>query len=249
MVVLKVGIIVAMALAAMSSAQSANPGVGINPKAQGATTDVTESTGPNGSEDWLNTGIKGDGWNPPFMTLEDIYHISLQDFYNGTGARCVRYNKFFQSAGLKYNVDPVILAVIAMQESSCNAHAGGPTPGLMQVSCANYPHHKCTNSTQDNVDAGTKYLRSQIDAAGGNAIQAFGSYNGWFTAGSGLNGNKGLTQDYPCSSEGQANGEPQNLDYLHQVLNGWLMGLDVYGSDNWIGTYKCDQSCSDGSLC
>jgi hypothetical protein len=39
------------ALAAMvttTQAQSANPGVGSNPNAQGATDDVTPSTGPNG---------------------------------------------------------------------------------------------------------------------------------------------------------------------------------------------------------
>jgi hypothetical protein len=52
-----------------------------------------------------------------------------------------------------------------------------------------------------------------------------------------------------CSSEGQSDGVPRNLDYLHQVLNGWLMGLDVYGDDDWIGTYESDQSCSDGSKC
>lgn len=178
-----------------------------------------------------------------------MYHISIDDFYNGIGSACQQYDQYFQSASSKYGIDAVILAVIAMQESSCNADAGGPTPGLMQVSCDNYPNGQCTDSIQDNVDAGTHYLKSQLDSAGGNAIEAFGSYNGWFTANSGLNNNQGLTEEYPCSSEGQSNGVPQNLDYLHQVLNGWLMGLDVYGDDSWIGTYHCDQSCSDGSKC
>lgn len=165
------------------------------------------------------------------MALEDIYYISLSDFYGGFGAPCAKYDQYFQSAGSGFGVDPVILAVIAMQESSCNADAGGPTPGLMQVSCDNYPDGVCTDSIQDNVNAGTNYFVTQLDNSGGNVLQAFGSYNGWFTANSGLNNNKGLTADYPCSSEGQANGVPQNLDYLHQVLNGWLMGLDVYGAD------------------
>ncbi len=201
------------------------------------------------SEDWLNTGITGDGWTPPYLALSDVIHISLDQFYSGIGSSCAQYDQYFQSAASTYSIDPVILAVIAMQESSCNADAGGPTPGLMQVSCDNYPNGQCTNSIQDNVNAGTSYLSSQLDAAGGNAIQAFGAYNGWFTAGSGLNGNRGLTQNYPCSAEGQSNGVPQNLDYLHQVLNGWLMGLDVYGDDSWIGVYHCSQSCDNGSLC
>jgi hypothetical protein len=65
-------------------------------------------------------------------------------------------------------------------------------------------------------------------------------YDGWFTTGSGVNGGKGLTVEYPCSEEDRANGVPQRLDYLHQVLNGWFMGLDVYGDDGWTGAYKCD---------
>lgn len=136
-----------------------------------------------------------------------------------------------------------------MQESSCDANAGGPTPGLMQVSCENYPNGVCTTSIQDNVNAGANYLRQQLDANNNNAIAAIGNYNGWFTAGNGLNGNKGLTKGYPCSSEGKSNGEPQNLDYLHQTLNGWFTGQDPYGDQNWIGTYKCQGNCNSGHVC
>jgi hypothetical protein len=119
----------------------------------------------------------------------------------------------------------------------------------MQVSCANYPNGVCTNSIQDNVDAGANYLRQQLDASNNNAIAAIGSYNGWFTAGSGLNGNKGLTQSYPCSAEGQSNGEPQNLNYLQQTLNGWFTGQNPYGDQSWIGTYKCQGNCNGNNLC
>ncbi|KAI9929590.1 hypothetical protein ASPWEDRAFT_183944 [Aspergillus wentii DTO 134E9] len=247
MTVLKALTLTTLAVA-IANAQSANPGVGSNPKAQGATEKVTSNTGPNGSEDWLNTGITSDGWDPPFLAINDIYHINRDQFYSGIGSPCKQYDGYFQTAGDNYGVDPTILAVLAMQESSCNADAGGPTPGLMQVSCDNYPNGQCTDDIQDNVNAGANYLVGQLNASGGNAIKAFGSYNGWFTAGSGLNGDKGLTKDYPCSEEGKSNGVPQNLDYLHQVLNGWMMGLDVYGDDNWIGTYKCDQSC-DNNVC
>lgn len=212
--------------AASANAQSANPG------------DVTSNTGPNGyvpstcqkhnyrSEDWLNTGITDDGWNPPYMALEDLYHITLDDFYNDVGSPCSQYDQYFQNAGFKYSVDPVILAVLAMQESSCNANAGGPTPGLMQVSCDNYPSGQCMDSIQDNIDAGMNYLASRLNSTGGNAIEAFGSYNGWFTANSGLNDNKGLTVGYPCSSEGQSNCIPQNLDYLQSGAD-WL--VDGFG--------------------
>jgi hypothetical protein len=59
----------------------------------------------------------------------------------------------------------------------------------------------------------------------------------------------GMTQDYPCSAQGQANGEPQNLDYLQQTLNGWFTGQDVYGDENWIGEYQCSGNCDNGNLC
>jgi hypothetical protein len=39
------------------------------------------------------------------------------------------------------------LAFIAMQESSCNADAGGPTPGLMQVRVLR--HYKLTEINAD----------------------------------------------------------------------------------------------------
>ena len=120
----------------------------------------------------------------------------------------------------------------------------------MQVACENYPDGKCDgHSVADNVDAGTKYLSDRLGENNNNAIAAIGAYNGWFTANSGLNNNKGLTTDYPCSSEGQSNGEPQNLDYLQQVLNGWFQGKSVYGDDNWIGTYQCKGYCAGDNQC
>jgi hypothetical protein len=48
MAVLKSITLTSLALAIGATAQSANPGVGKNPKAQGATENVTPSSGPNG---------------------------------------------------------------------------------------------------------------------------------------------------------------------------------------------------------
>lgn len=77
----------------------------------------------------------------------------------------------------------------------------------MQVDCGNYDDHSCNGkSVQDNVNAGAKVLTQNINNAGGNIVKALGEYNGWFVAGSGLNGNKGLTASYPCSAEGKAHG-------------------------------------------
>lgn len=43
-------ILTALVAATCTSPQSVNPGLGSNPKAQGATANVTTSTGPNGYE-------------------------------------------------------------------------------------------------------------------------------------------------------------------------------------------------------
>jgi hypothetical protein len=104
----------------------------------GATPDVRQGSGPNGAEDWFNTGMDGNGWNPPYMGVADVIHISLNEFYSQAGQGCSQFDGYFQAAASQYNIDPVFYAVIAMQESSCDATATGPTPGLMQVACENY---------------------------------------------------------------------------------------------------------------
>ncbi|KAH8171773.1 transglycosylase SLT domain-containing protein [Sarocladium implicatum] len=235
------------------SAGQADP----NPDAQGAcnpTKGGDGACGPNGSEEWLNSGLRDGGWNPPFLDINSLSHVSLEDYYGGVGSRCAQYDENFRASGEKYNIDPAILAFIAMQESSCNADAGGPTPGLMQCDPSNCPNGSgsCQYPVQDNVDCGAQVLRNYLDNAGGNAVHALGAYNGWFTAddNTGLNGGKGLTTDYPCSSEGQSRGVPQNLDYLHEVLNGWFQGYDIYGDDAGLGgSFNCQGNCDNGGLC
>ncbi|KAI1818238.1 glycoside hydrolase family 23 protein [Poronia punctata] len=211
--------------------------------------------GPNGSEAWLNTGLTDStGWNPPFLDINNLSHISLEEYYAGVGATCAQYDDAFKSSGEKYGIDPAILAFIAMQESSCNADAGGPTPGLMQCEPTNCPNGQgsCQYPVEDNTDCGAKVLADALEAAGGNAVRALGAYNGWFTAedwGASMNDGNGLTVDYPCG-KGQEHGAPQNLDYLHETLNGWFQGKDIYGGDAYLdGTYACAGSCNNGDVC
>ncbi|KAK5990978.1 SPbeta prophage-derived uncharacterized transglycosylase YomI [Cladobotryum mycophilum] len=180
----------------------------LNPNATGACSPSKGgkgACGPNGSEAWLNNGLEGNGWEPPFLDINKLTHITLNAYYNGVGKRCKQYDQYFQAAGKKYNIDPAILAFIAMQESSCNADEGGPTPGLMQCDPGNCQNgsRSCQYPIQDNVNCGAWVLRSALDRFGGNAVHALGSYNGWYTAkdGTGLNGGKGLTKGYPCSAE------------------------------------------------
>lgn len=111
---------------------------GVNPNAEGACSPPrggADACGPNGSEAWLNSGLTEDGgWNPPFLDINSLAHVSLDDYYAGAGGPCRQYDAAFRASGDRYGVDPAILAFIAMQESSCNADEGGPTPGLVSSS-------------------------------------------------------------------------------------------------------------------
>ncbi|KAI1325333.1 glycoside hydrolase family 23 protein [Xylariaceae sp. FL0255] len=230
-----------------------------NPNAQG-TCDPTQgganACGPNGSEAWLNMGITDEstGWTPPTLDINDLVHIDLDDYYNGVGAPCQQYDSAFQASGSKYGIDPAILAFIAMQESSCNADAGGPTPGLMQCDPSNCQNGQssCQYPVEDNTDCGAWVLQQGLNSSNSNAVRALGAYNGWFTAddpGASMNGGRGLTTDYPCGA-GTQYGDPQNLNYIHELLNGWFQGYDIYGDDADLdGSYDCTGSCGNGNLC
>ncbi|KAF2715401.1 glycoside hydrolase family 23 protein [Pleomassaria siparia CBS 279.74] len=207
--------------AATVTTQTADLGPGTNSEAQGATAQVTPGSGPNGSEDWINSGIESDGWEAPFLSWDSLIKIDRETFYANAGKPCKQYDWAFQQAGDKNGIDPVFLAFIAMQESSCNP----PTPGLMQVACSNHPDGQCTNDVARNTDAGAAFLRLQLDANNRNAIKVMGNY------------------------DGKAHGMPQNLDYLQQTLNGWVLGLNPYGDENWIGQYHCSGDCSRGHVC
>lgn len=243
--------IIIAAILGLTSAQQTNPNAG---GACYPTRGGKDACGPNGAEEWLNRGVVNKGWNPPFLSINNLTHISLDAYYNGVGRSCKQYDQYFKSSGKKYNIDPAILAFLAMQESSCNADAGTATPGLMQCAPFNCQNGKssCKYPVQDNVDCGAYVLRSALDRSGQNAIRAIGSYNGWFTAEdkTGLNGGNGISEKYPCSQEGRNHGAPQNLNYIHETLNGWFQGYDMYGSDrNLDGKYDCKGNCNGNNLC
>ncbi|EFZ00742.1 transglycosylase SLT domain protein [Metarhizium robertsii] len=221
--------------------------IDLNPNAKGACQPPRSgphACGPNGSQDWLNSGVRGSGWNPPSLDVRNITHIPLKAFYKGVGSPCEKYDRFFKISGMKYDVDPAILAFIAFHESSCNADAPGPAPGLFQCDPSNCQNgmKQCQRPIMENSDCGAHVLRVALNRAGGNIVYALGLYNGWFTAGdrTGLNGGKGLTEEYPCSGEGRAFRVPPDLNYLHDMLNGWFQGYDMRSEDTSTGgTYYC----------
>jgi len=129
---------------------------------------------------------------------------------------------FYRSAS-QYNVPAILLAAIAMQESSCNPNVigGNGEQGLMQITPDKCPGGYASDGCRDpwtNIDIGARYLRTTLDSCGGNLPQAMGQYNGWFVG-----------MKYADATRARSEGRcfaQNNLDYLHQTFNGWLQGVD-----------------------
>jgi len=90
------------------------------------------------------------------------------------------------------------------------------------------PLHPLTISCYDidfNVGAAARLFKGYVDAAGGNVLVASGQYNGWRV---------GMTSDDAQAAKWQGNCHAQNnLDYLHQLFNGWCQGKSAYNMGTW----------------
>ncbi|EJT98468.1 glycoside hydrolase family 23 protein [Dacryopinax primogenitus] len=202
---------------------------------------VSVSGGPNGLESWMNCGISSkSGWNPPYVTMDDVVTVDLSTALSTVGtpfAACQSFVGYFESAGQQYGIPPIILASIALQESSCDASSmgAGGTTGLMQISqdkCGGAPGGNCLDP-EFNIAAGARYLADTVQQTGGNFLLALGYYNGWYI---------GMTVDAVLAvGQGSCCGCMQNLDYLQQSLNGWFVGEDAYaiGLGSWQNLAVC----------
>lgn len=200
-----------------------------------ASSQTSQTTGPNGSEAWLTCGINGGGWNPPTIKVGDLKYKDLgAELGSGNSIfkPCAQYSDIIYDAAGQYGLPPIMIASIMMQESTCNKDTvgGGGEQGLMQIThdkCGGAPNGDC-KEPWFNIHTGAKYLADQINNCGGNVLEAVGSYNGWY---------KGLTYGKATAAAKTSCCRCQNnLDYPHQFFNGWMQGIDAYSSD--LGTYK-----------
>ncbi|MBW0462043.1 hypothetical protein O181_001758 [Austropuccinia psidii MF-1] len=202
---------------------------------------ITQGCGPNGSQKFLNCGITEGGWKPPNVKMSMLKTVSLnEEPAKSTFAACKKYSSLFEKYGAKYNVPPIFLASFAMQESSCNPSVVGDNGGafgLMQITkdkCGQAPGGDCANPDY-NVDIGAKTFADGLSASNGNVLLALGGYNGW---------SEGLTKEKALSPKAAGCCAcQQNLDYLQQFMNGWILGVDPYSKR--LGMMRNMDACGD----
>lgn len=99
--------------------------------APNAQDDSDDTTGPNGSIEWLNCGISKSNptsqWNAPTLKIEDIIVKDLDA--NGIFAPCAKFFDLFEKYGKQYTIPAIYLASFAMQESTCDPNATGDNGG------------------------------------------------------------------------------------------------------------------------
>jgi hypothetical protein len=215
---------------------SATPSGGNGPSSPGATIVATGSqcgdpnavpspaatSGPNGDENWINCGVDGAGWVPPPITFDNLIYRDLAEVLNEGSSpfdACSQYLSIFESASADTGIPTIFLASIALQESGCNptVTGGAGEIGMMQITS-----EKCPTDGSDCYDAatniriGASYFQTVLnDQCNGNVACTMGAYNGW---------QPGLTVQ--SANNYAICAQHNNLDYLQNVFNGYLQGVD-----------------------
>lgn len=101
--------------------------------------------------------------------------------FNVKAADMIKYNQIISKASVKYNVDVALIKAIIKAESNFNHQAVSPkgAQGLMQLTPQTAQAFKVGDSfhPENNIEAGTRYLRYLLDLFEDNLPLALAAYN------------------------------------------------------------------------
>ncbi|KAF8520467.1 glycoside hydrolase family 23 protein, partial [Hysterangium stoloniferum] len=204
---------------------------------------ITPRSGPNGAIGWLTCGINSTGWTPSFATVEDIITADLSSALaqgNSQFDACDQYLDIIEKYAAQFRVPSILVASFAMQESGCQADSQGEggEQGIMQISqdkCDGAPDGDCKNP-DFNIHRGTQFLANTLSENKGNILLTIGQYNGWYA---------GMTFEEATAAAHTSCCHCQpNLDYLFQMLNGWLLNRNPLVPPR-LGAYFNLDVCND----
>mgnify|MGYP002717699618 FL=1 len=146
---------------------------------------------PNGSESFLACGISksnpSSAWKvPEGVTIDSIKTVSIEHALetNSVWEPCKPFIPLFEKYGAQTGLPPILLASLALQESTCNPHVLGDSGGafgLMQITedkCGGRDAKGCSEPDY-NIRTGAEYFKKELDNAGGAFLEALARYNGW----------------------------------------------------------------------
>ncbi|KAK0212868.1 hypothetical protein DFS33DRAFT_1377320 [Desarmillaria ectypa] len=205
---------------------------------RGVTESTTATSGKMGRIDYFNCGISGSGWTPPYMSIDQVapFIMDLPEAIKKPDSpfkSCEQFLPIFEKCAQTFGVPSILIASFALQESTCNPSTtgGAGEVGLMQLTpdkCNDAPNGNCYDPDY-NILTGCKYFSKQLAANNGDFLLTCGNYNGWY---------KGMTYaDATAAADGPCCRCQNNLDYLHQLLNGFLQNVNAYDPNHRLGKY------------
>ncbi|KAF8578695.1 glycoside hydrolase family 23 protein [Ramaria rubella] len=188
----------------------------------GATETISPVAGPNGAISFMTCFLNTSGWVPSFATVSDVITADLSSVLvqgNSPFEACNDYLDIIEKYSVQFKVPSILVASFAMQESGCqpDEQGEGGEQGIMQISqdkCGGAPQGNCKDP-DFNVHQGTQFLANTLAQNNGNLLVTIGQYNGWY---------EGMTfADATAAANTSCCHCQQNLDYIFQMLNGWLL--------------------------